>query len=574
MKSKINVVFLGFGQASREHFNALKRVYRDRLNVVSIVEIDNRMLEYPDLVTGEKIDKKGSGIIIDGRPWHVRSAESSQIVASKYFNNFTIIEEKPLSTASTEKFIIPNTFRRFSPNWRKFQLEVTKSIGRVNYVTVTELNPTFEGQSQIEKIYDILPHSFSLVEDFLSSKIATEHLKMRENTFYIDSIAEIKFLRARASAAIVTVYGDRGYSIYNWPSEEWLHFPISKIRFLSNLKVKFRVPLVKKSVQNFFRFTWNLSLYSRFSDTHKFANEVYEKNIEYDNSAQLILSDWISDNLTESVFAVPPQRKFSHVIIGSTSKIAREFVKKLFEVDPKADLLFVDRIEQKCNRANVYCINFNQFYNCLSNITDSKVYYFSSAMGGPTPHHLVHNSKLEKIIEFCANSKVHSFNFLSSRTIFRKPNSYEKERHSIASSKKRGPYTFGKLIDTESVITKTRDLGLDGHIVYPGIIVGEGVPLTYGIKASIGPFDFVLGSKNSQISFCSIEAVVDSLMNRNELDNELTSFSNHFSINSTAKFTIFVPKFLTKIACVPLNILYRRIKPEESLWAKLSHFYT
>ena len=574
MSKKLQVLFLGFGQAGREHFNAIRRVFRGYSLSVEVIDLDERLLDYPGLQREDFTPPKLRGLVVDARPWQIRELYPSNVIADRYFREYLLVEEKPVSTGAGASAHVVNTFRRFAPSWKRLIGTLNERTEPIRKVEIKEIDPCFKNGFDRDLAFDILPHAFSFYEDLCEeSAVLTDDFRLSGNKFTYQDKLNIEFLYGRAPSCIVSVVTDSTTAVYFWPSEELIMSRFDALRIFDPFRAKFRLSLVFHNIARLLSPIRELSLYSRFSDTYiQFAAALSGSDFHNDIDAQRQLSKWMLQNgrnYNNANKTIGAGIKYSHVIFGASSSIGRQFLSRLLDIGSSATVLLINRRHVVDQPAML----LEDFFSNVPDIEGAKVYYFMSAMGGPTPHQVSHNRILSKVLDECIKSHASTFYYISSRAIFLNPNSPDDGRHTVESAKLRGPYSYGKLIDTNIVEEKCDSANINLVIFYPGVVRTPDVDFEYGVSFRFLWTRWIFGSKTLRVSYCLMDDLCNSLMAERALTHKFVTLGELYSNRFGSELRIFIPKFLTRIICGVLGGFYRRLRPEENLWSKLKHFY-
>ena len=239
-------------------------------------------------------------------------------------------------------------------------------------------------------------------------------------------------------------------------------------------------------------------------------------------------------------------------------------------------ILIVSRRQPREKLASVKWVSLAEYRAMPEKFLGKKIIYMSSAMGADLPAHHLHNETLRDLLtsDFVLSPEVSLF--VSSRTVFVRPGDPSSPKHSLKSALRRGAYSYGKLLDQnlyEEWCGKAPT-----NMVSPGV-VSKRDSINYGLSFRIFSLVFIVGSRSACVPFADEEKLVKVLRNwvldGDKLDdvNEYISLGDYYYHRYPGLKLIFIPKICARILCGILSPKYKKLRPLESLWQRVAHFY-
>lgn len=583
MVRKYYVAIVGCGKAGLEHARTLNR-YFPSVTVVRIVDINERNLSLAKQILGDSYQKSEnklpSGFIIDSRPYAVRVAEPIQLVADNIFESYSLVEEKPASPIDLLKPQKSDEFhsrylnvqRVHTPGWQAFR----SKCGIPQEVICVERNPAFK-KNNAEIIGDFLPHAASFAFDLFSGtlesidKINEGHIILK---FSCGGSAAILFKNAARPSCSVLVDAVSSDHSYHWPNGTSMHSSHAVLPFFSifrsnlDLLTKMRIKLVVT-----YQYLFGITLYDDFRFSwHKIFNSDTHQESQQIRNQRLLSAKYFSPNNSTSegnCDLLASGKRYDLVIIGGSGYIGSRLCAAL----PHLSVLVVGRSNVSACPEKYDLVSINKFLAAVETISYKKVILMSSAMLGDFPAHHAHNSMLQKLIPKIEEAQVM---LLSSRTIYVVPGRKDSPTHTLESARKRGPYSYGKLLDETLVHREISPQNLT--ILHPGVVAAR-EDLKYGVAFGLGSFVFVAASPKSSVPFSDIANLTERLKQWVESREEVTDITEYIPMRDycserySEKIVIYIPHILVKLGCLCFQRIYQGARPLEDLYNRFKHFY-
>lgn len=540
-------IIIGFGQSGQEHYR-VANLFKT-FNVIKVIDLDDRNLEVYDIQLETPNTRLKSGYVIDSRPFLARKHFSVEAIAEKYFEIYTVLEEKP---ESGHNEALVNYQRSQHPflDWlsKKMLSEKVKNIMIIETVATPQLDELI--------VSDLLPHTISLIQKLMpTDKCLILRHDLKHQITSVNGLSKILWTTGSITSTIIALETNRRTFTITYPT---LQTSISRSIRVLNLNTLLSIydNFIMNSARLYFFLRHDLLIFRQY-DWFKFSHKnlrlqrrrsIGEYHIEFHNAV------------------VPPVEKkrecYDFTIFGGSGKLGTYLREQLLKINSKFRILVVSR--RRIEISDCDCCDYSEFFSFnFSNL--GKVVYLSSPMTQGISRHHAHNDQLLNVLKKLKNTQFEEFLFLSTVAVQIRPNDCLSPLHTLESSIKRSPYAYGKLLDLRLI----QESSIENFVeIRAGIIEYEDEP-PYGLHFKLFGAMFIFASRDSLIPTTYACAILKIVMDSN----------NNIDLVNYTKFDIrypkayFVPARIAKVVFGALSPIYRRIYPLENLYLKISHFY-